>query len=115
MAAKNGTTSNRGKNGSSDLSGILWRHRASAVKGCILFLFVTNMFYFAARYVELSNTVRRLEAERSKGCQVDAKTSENTGARENDKPSEAKNEDEGPLLNYSQVGTVYQFIYFIFI
>jgi len=106
MVMKNGNGSNRGLNGTSDLTGLLWRHRDTAIKGCIFFFLITNMFYFATRYVELTNTVRRLEAEKSIACQESSKASAKPGADSKDKITEAEKKDEGPLLNYSQVTVV---------
>ena len=112
MVAKNVATSisNKAINGSFDyVTGTLWRHRISAMKGCLLILFITNMFYFAARYIELTNTVRKLEAERSIGCQNKIQ-SDGTATTGNEKSEEVE-KDEGPQLNYSQVCFIFNFFF----
>ena len=110
MVTSNGSASIRSSNGGSDfLSGVLWRNRIGVIKGCILFLFVMNMFYFGARYVELTSTVRRLEAEKAIGCsRITANEDASNAKQEKTKDEKSDGSDkDAPLLNYSQVCTIY--------
>lgn len=103
MVLKNGSGHNRSMNGGTDfVSGQIWRHRFTAMKGCICVLFIINLFYFAMRHVELTKTVKRLEAEKLANC---PHKELNMVPTKVEKATE-KLSKEAPLLNYSQVRIV---------
>ena len=98
MGTQNGLSSNRFMNGNSDfIPTQIWRHRISGIKVCVFGLFFLNLIYFAMRYVELTQTVKKLEMQKHLNCP------EKTVVNKVEEKETKKSEKEGPLLNYSQV------------
>nr|CAB3224812.1 beta-1,3-galactosyltransferase 1-like [Phallusia mammillata] len=96
MAVKTGHSISGG--GNVALLSMLWRYRNGAFKSFVLFLFVSNLFYFAVRFVELSNTVRRLEHEKAVlHRNLEEKTTRLVEEEKKPKPADGK-----PQLVYSQ-------------
>ena len=101
MSASNGSSGSRvnsGNGGANSITAVMWKQRGVFMKACMLILFLLNLYYFASRYIELTNTVRRLEAERNVKCAEKVKTPEKIVP-----VATTTVKDKELQLNYSQV------------
>ena len=76
----------------------MWKQRGVFIKACALILLLSNLYYFASRYIDLTNMVRRLEVERIANGAEKVKTPEKIVP-----VATATAKDNELQLNYSQV------------
>jgi len=89
-------------NGNGDPLILFWRYRIGAFKLFVCFLFASNLFYFAVRFIELTNTVQKLEHEK---LLLHQEINKQSTRQLEEKDKKISDPDEEPQLIYSQVNS----------